>query len=78
MRPMSGRWFVVVDGSACRGSGVCLGMAPDHFTLDQTGRSRPHAELVVAHEAVLDAALSCPLEAITVTDEATGERLAPG
>lgn len=71
------RWRVAVDRSACRGSGMCIGLAPEHFGADDSGKALPRAELVSADEAVLDAAESCPLEAITVTDEATGQRLAP-
>ncbi|WP_326614195.1 ferredoxin [Streptomyces scopuliridis] len=56
------------------GSGMCAGMAPDHFTLEGD-RARPLAGSVVPHEAVLDAADSCPAMAITVVDG--GREIAP-
>lgn len=72
-----GRWSVAVRHAACRGSGVCVGLAPEHFDVDDSGRSRPRADTIDADEAVLDAAHACPLEAIVVTDRATGRQLAP-
>jgi ferredoxin len=68
-------WKVTVDRDACIGSGICVGTAPDHFRLDDS-RSRPVAEVVGPDEILLDAAESCPSEAITVYD-AAGRRLAP-
>jgi ferredoxin len=70
------RWRVAVDRDTCIGSGICAASAPDHFTLEDD-RSRPLAELVEPEDVVIDAAESCPVEAIVVTDAATGERLAP-
>ncbi|MEV0715133.1 ferredoxin [Asanoa sp. NPDC050611] len=58
--------------SACIGSGVCAGTAPHHFAIGPDNRSRPVATPLEPHEAILDAAVSCPMEAITVTDAATG------
>ncbi|MEV4535924.1 ferredoxin [Asanoa sp. NPDC049518] len=64
-------WNVEVS-SECIGSGVCAGTAPRHFALGPDGRSRPLASLVEPDDAVLGAAASCPVEAITVTDADTG------
>jgi len=66
---------VAVDREACIGSGVCAGTARDHFRLDG-GRSRAIREDIEADEIVIDAANTCPAEAITVYDSA-GHRLAP-
>ncbi|GDY31461.1 ferredoxin [Gandjariella thermophila] len=70
------RWRVGVDRETCIGSGICAATAPNHFTLD-ADRSRPLAELVEPDDVVIDAAESCPVEAIAVSDASTGERLAP-
>ncbi|MFE2636558.1 ferredoxin [Streptomyces scopuliridis] len=67
-------WQLRVDGERCMGSGMCAGMAPDHFTLEGD-RARPLATSVEPHEAVLDAADSCPAMAITVVDG--GREIAP-
>ncbi|MDG4823259.1 ferredoxin [Asanoa sp. WMMD1127] len=64
-------WNVEVSPE-CIGSGVCAGTAPRHFTLGPDGRSRPLATPTAPDEAILDAAVSCPMEAIAVTDSDTG------
>nr|WP_233600857.1 MULTISPECIES: hypothetical protein [Micromonospora] len=51
-------------------------MAPDHFVLVD-GLSRPLTERIPAAEAVLDAADSCPMEAVIVSDVDTRRRVAP-
>lgn len=65
-------WKITVS-SACIGSGVCAGTAPKHFTMGSDGRSRPLASPVEPDDAVLGAAASCPMEAITLTDAETDE-----
>ncbi|RJO79200.1 ferredoxin [Nocardia panacis] len=70
------RWRVEVDRNTCIGSGVCIGTAPDHFTLVD-GHSSPNAELVDPDDSVTDAADFCPVEAIRVRLAHTGEVLAP-
>jgi ferredoxin len=57
------------------GTSGCVFTAPDHFELDG-GVARPVADLTAPHGDVLDAAESCPAEAITVRD-AAGALLAP-
>ncbi|MET8835335.1 ferredoxin [Micromonospora sp. NPDC004540] len=73
---MSGEteWRLHVDPTRCIGSGICAGVAPQHFALVD-GLSRPVAERIAADESVLDAAESCPLEAIVVSDSL--RRIAP-
>ena len=70
------RWRVAVDRDRCIGSGMCVGTAPSLFRL-AGDRSRPVNERVEPDEAVLDAAETCPMEAITVRD-GSGQLLAPG
>jgi ferredoxin len=69
------RWRITVDRSVCVGSGMCTAIAPQHFRLDQN-RSRPLREVAEPDQAVLDAAESCPTEAISVRDGG-GRLLAP-
>ncbi|GIG61054.1 hypothetical protein Lfu02_54260 [Longispora fulva] len=68
---MSGRWQVSVDKTRCIGSGMCAGSVPELFELDG-GLSRPVLETIDPDERVLDAAVSCPVEAILLVDTATG------
>ncbi|NYI04812.1 ferredoxin [Allostreptomyces psammosilenae] len=69
-------WTVRVDRTACVGSGICVGRAPGRFVLEG-GRSRPVGERVEGDQEVVEAAESCPMEAIEVRDAITGELLAP-
>ncbi|WP_308440161.1 ferredoxin [Asanoa siamensis] len=62
---------------ACIGSGVCAGSAPGHFAIGADGRSHPPATPVDPDDAILGAAASCPMEAITVTDADTGTHVDP-
>lgn len=66
-------WRITVNDT-CIGSGSCVGIAPERFQLDEaTGRSHPLAAEIEPDDAVLDAVASCPMEAISVVDLATGE-----
>lgn len=69
-------WRLYVDPTRCIGSGICAGVAPDHFLLVD-GLSRPRVERIPAAGVVLDAADSCPLEAIIVSDVTGPQRFAP-
>lgn len=66
------RWRVEVDGTRCTGSGMCAGLAPSQFHLAE-GRSRPAAGEIAPDAAVASAAECCPMEAIVLTDVATGQ-----
>ncbi|MFD8379214.1 ferredoxin [Streptomyces sp. NPDC059679] len=63
-------WKAEIDGGRCIASGMCAGIAPDLFALDEE-HARPLADEVPEEERVLDAADSCPAAAITVRDGAT-------
>jgi ferredoxin len=60
-------WRVTVN-DACVGSGMCIGIAPRHFRLDADDRSHPVNAETEPDDSVLDAATSCPMEAISITD----------
>jgi ferredoxin len=68
-------WTVTVNRDVCQGTGMCAGTAPKHFRLDD-GRSRPIHEVISPDDVVLDAAETCPTEAIAVHDS-EGHQLAP-
>ncbi|GGM53298.1 hypothetical protein GCM10011608_42730 [Micromonospora sonchi] len=65
---MSAGWRIEVDARRCIGSGSCVGMAPTHFRME-SGRATPTAAAVEPTETVIDAAESCPVEAIAVRDD---------
>ncbi len=76
-QPRAATWRVRVDAGRCIGSGMCVGTAPGRFAFDPGQRSRPVSELIDEDEAVRDAAVSCPVEAITLTDTETGSPVSP-
>jgi ferredoxin len=69
-------WRLTVNDE-CITSGSCLGVAPKRFALGDDGRSHPTSTVIEPDEAVLDAAASCPMEAIRVYDAGTGEQIDP-
>ncbi|GAA4488943.1 ferredoxin [Actinoallomurus oryzae] len=69
-------WLIEVDASTCIGSGICAGTAPGHFAVVD-GVSHPVRAEVDPADPAIDAAESCPVEAITIRDKETGETLAP-
>ncbi|KJK41323.1 ferredoxin [Streptomyces variegatus] len=74
---MGDRWHVEVDRSLCIGSAQCLHHAPDGFRLDAARQSHPAAPDMGANERVLEAAESCPVEAIVITLGDGGEAVFP-
>jgi ferredoxin len=66
---LGGAVSVVVDLDLCIGSGMCTGIAPDVFDLDENGALVAlSAEVAPADaDAVLDAIDCCPVEAISTT-----------
>lgn len=73
---------VHVDSERCQGHTLCAMIAPETFELDDVdGRARVIAEDVPAaqHEAVSEAARSCPEQALTVmVDQLFAGRAAHG
>jgi ferredoxin len=64
----------VIDASSCIAHGDCEEQAPDVFRVGDVAEaigSAPAAEQLVA------IAQACPVEAISVIDEASGERIYP-
>ncbi|MFD7711225.1 ferredoxin [Streptomyces sp. NPDC059785] len=74
---MGDRWHVEVDRSVCIGSAQCVHQAPDAFRLDAAMQSHPAAAETDAEERVLEAAEGCPVEAITITLQGSGEPVFP-
>ncbi|MGD2100597.1 MAG: ferredoxin [Acidimicrobiia bacterium] len=68
---------VTVDHDLCVGSTMCTQFAEGVFDLNDEGQSVVTDPAGASREAIVDAASQCPMEAITVVDTATGERLFP-
>ncbi|NHD18465.1 MULTISPECIES: ferredoxin [Actinopolyspora] len=69
-------WRIEVDGGTCIGSGMCSAIAEGYFELVD-GVSQPVRAEVDPADDVVDAAESCPVEAITVREADSGRKLAP-
>ncbi len=66
---------IVIDRSLCSGFGTCAEMAPDVFEV--AGDGIAEARVGTSDDpGVLDAAAGCPMGAIAVYDEDSGERAA--
>jgi ferredoxin len=74
---LSVQWKLTVDRLVCIGSGLCVGTAPRYFQLGPDRRSHPVSFLIDPDQEVLDAAMSCPVEAITVIESGSGRSLFP-
>ncbi|MQY32861.1 hypothetical protein SRB17_08200 [Streptomyces sp. RB17] len=74
---MGDRWHVEVDRSVCIGSAQCLHHAPHAFRLDSARQSHPVQADTDAGEPLLEAAESCPVEAIVITLLESGEAVFP-
>ncbi|KDQ65582.1 ferredoxin [Streptomyces halstedii] len=66
MRAVS--WTTEVDRGLCMGSGMCAGLAPELYRLDDEGRAAPLRDRITPDERALDAADSCPAAAILVRE----------
>ena len=67
---------VKIDRDMCTGIGNCVAVAPTVFKLDDQNKAVVLDAASVAKEKILEAAESCPMEAIIVEDD-NGEQLYP-
>lgn len=72
------RYRIEVDREVCAGSAICAGIAPRHLEMGADHIARAVEEVIDADDAVIEAALNCPVDAIVVLDADTGETLPPG
>jgi len=68
---------IVIDRDQCVGFGDCVKEAPEGFKLDDETVAVFVAPEAVERERLLRACDACPVDAITVYDEA-GELIVPG
>jgi ferredoxin len=68
---------VTVNKAKCISSGDCVETAPKVFGFDDNGKSEVINPSGSEDRVIVSAARSCPVKAITVIDEATGQQLFP-
>jgi ferredoxin len=67
---------IVVDRVKCQGIGACVGAAPDVFELDGESKAVVINQEGSDDDTILEAAESCPLDAIELYDE-NGKKVYP-
>jgi len=71
------KFKVCIDRDECIGDGACVHEAPESFELDDEHKAILLDDSTEDEEAILDAARSCPLDIIYLTDPKTGEQVYP-
>ncbi len=70
---------VKVDPDLCAGCAVCESTAPEVFKMNDDNLAEVNAQGLTAadKDAVVEAAESCPSEAIIVVDKESGKQVVP-
>ena len=66
-----------VDRNLCVGAGNCVAIAPEVFAMDDEDMAVVVNPKGTDEDTIWKAAESCPMDAIILEDEATGEVLYP-
>jgi ferredoxin len=72
-----GKLKIVVDADTCIGDGICCDEAPQTFEMNDDNVAVVKPSSSDDRETILAAARSCPVDAITVVDEDSGQQLYP-
>jgi ferredoxin len=70
---MTARYRVTVDRDVCVGNAMCRAIAPGAFVETDEGQSEVGDPASATPDAIVEAAVSCPVGAIFLEDAATGE-----
>ena len=74
---MARKLRITVDHNLCVGNAMCETFAPKVFVLNDDRQSEVADAGADTLENILEAAENCPVSAITVVDDETGETLFP-
>ena len=74
---MARKLGITVDHDLCVGNDMCTNIATNVFALNEELQSEAVNPDGDPEDKILEAAENCPVSAITVVDEQTGERLFP-
>ena len=66
-----------VDRKLCVGAGNCVAIAPEVFALDDENKALVTNPKGAEEDVIWKAAESCPVDAVIIEDESTGEILYP-
>ncbi len=70
-------WKIVVDEDACTGCEECCQTAPGTFRMRDDGIAEVIEPPGEDDETILEAARSCPTDAILISDANNGEKIWP-
>lgn len=65
---MARQFEIHLDADLCIGSGLCLGIAPEHFAAGPDHRTVARTPVAAADDALHDAVACCPVEAISIVE----------
>lgn len=68
---------ITVDRDECIGDGLCANEAPETFEMDDDSKAIVLDASSESRDAIVEAAKSCPVDAIKIVDKETGEQLCP-
>ncbi len=68
---------ITVDRELCESNAECVSLAPQVFELDDEELCVVIDPESAKDKRILDAARACPVDAITLVDELTGEQVWP-
>jgi len=71
------KYKLEIDRNLCVGDGACVNEAPGTFEMDDESIATVTNPAGNTPEEILAAAQSCPVDAIILTDAATGEKVWP-
>ena len=74
---MAPKLRISVDLNVCVGNAMCETFAPKVFVLNDDRQSEVADATADTLENIMEAAENCPVSAITVVDDETGETLFP-
>ena len=74
---MARKLKIVVIEDECIGDGLCCEEAPNTFEMNDDDKAVVLKPTTDDEETIIEAARACPVDAIVITDEETGEQLAP-
>ena len=77
MAEAKAKYHVLIDRDACIGDKLCVEVAPDVFDVDADDLPRVKDENTRWPENLVWLAKNCPVEALTIIDAESGEKVWP-
>ena len=69
------RYRVEIDGTLCSAFGTCVAAAPSVFALERKAAVATVLVPTTDDDQALEAAETCPMDALSIFDAASGDRL---